>query len=190
MKTGKWYLTTFLCLEYENNSDKAVCSFSWKNWLGCLLWDCVKSSQMEFTSLIRAHFSSKGDIFMLLLLLLSRFSRVRLCATPQTAAHQASPSLGFSRQDHWSGLPFPSPVQESEKWKWSCSVMSDSQQPRGLQPTRLLHPWDFPGKSTGVGCHCLLWYLHERLLNSIWSSGSLCSTRKSAQVFPFLHLTW
>ena len=43
-----------------------------------------------------------------------------------------------------------------EKWKWSCSVMSDSLQLRGLQPTRLLHPWDFPSKSTGVGCHCLL----------------------------------
>ena len=51
----------------------------------------------------------------LLLLLLSRFSRVRLCATPQTAAHQAPPSLGFSRQEHWSGLPFPSPMHESEK---------------------------------------------------------------------------
>ena len=49
------------------------------------------------------------------LLLLSHFSRVRLCATPQTAAHQAPPSLGFSRQEHWSGLPFPSPVHESEK---------------------------------------------------------------------------
>ena len=34
--------------------------------------------------------------------------------------------------------------------------MSDSLQPHGLQSTRLLHPWDFPGKSTGVGCHCLL----------------------------------
>ena len=51
---------------------------------------------------------------MLLLLLLSHFSRVRLCVTPQTAAHQAPPSLGFSRQEHWSGLPFPSPVRESE----------------------------------------------------------------------------
>ena len=50
-----------------------------------------------------------------LLLLLSRFSRVRLCATPQTAAYQAPPSLGFSRQEYWSGLPFPSPVHESEK---------------------------------------------------------------------------
>ena len=45
---------------------------------------------------------------------------------------------------------------ESEKWKWSRSVVSDSWRPHGLQPTRLLHPWDFPGKSTGVGCHCLL----------------------------------
>ena len=35
--------------------------------------------------------------------------------------------------------------------------MSDSLRPRGLQPTRLLRPWDFPGKSTRVGCHCLLW---------------------------------
>ena len=50
-----------------------------------------------------------------LLLLLSRFSCVPLCVTPQTAAHQTPPSLGFSRQEHWSGLPFPSPMQESEK---------------------------------------------------------------------------
>ena len=51
----------------------------------------------------------------LLLLLLSHFSRVRLCVTPETAAHQVPPSLGFSRQEHWSGLPFPSPMHESEK---------------------------------------------------------------------------
>ena len=72
------------------------------------------------------------------------------------AAHQAPLSLGFSRQEHWSGLPFPSPMHESEKWNWSCSVVSDLQRLQGLQPTRLLRPWDFPGKSTGVGCHCLL----------------------------------
>ena len=34
--------------------------------------------------------------------------------------------------------------------------MSDSSQPHGLQPTRLLCPWDSPGKSAGVDCHCLL----------------------------------
>ena len=88
----------------------------------------------------------------LLLLLLSCFSHVWLCATPEMAAHQAPPSLGFSKQEHWSGLPFPSPMHESEKWKWSCSVVSNSSRPHGLQPTKLLHPWDFPGKSTGLGC--------------------------------------
>ena len=45
----------------------------------------------------------------MLLLLLSRFSRVRLCATPETAAHEAHLSLGFSRQEYWSGVPLPSP---------------------------------------------------------------------------------
>ena len=61
-----------------------------------------------------------------------------------------------TKKEHWSGLPFPSPIHESEKWQWSHSVVSDPQRPHGLQPTRLLHPWDFPGKSIGVGCHCLL----------------------------------
>ena len=51
------------------------------------------------------------------MLLLSHFSHVRLCVTPWMAAHQAPPSLGFSRQELWSGLPFPSPMHESEKVK-------------------------------------------------------------------------
>ena len=105
---------------------------------------------------------------LLLLLLLSHFSRVRLCATP---------SLGFSRQEPWSGLPFPSPMHESEKWKWSRSVMSDSLQPHGLQPTRLLHPWDFPGKSTGVGCHCLL---------RVWPKEALKKLRSQLENTPLV----
>ena len=61
-----------------------------------------------------------------LLLLLSRFSCVRLCATPQKAAHQAPPSLGFSRQEHWSGLPFPSPMHASEnEVTQSCLTFCD-----------------------------------------------------------------
>ena len=55
------------------------------------------------------------EVKWVLLLLLSHFSRVRLCATPEMTAHQAPPSLGFCRQEHWSGLPFPSPMHESEK---------------------------------------------------------------------------
>ena len=106
----------------------------------------------------------------LLLLLLSCFGRVWLCVTPQTAAHQAPLSLGFSRQEHWSGLPFPSPMHESEKWKWSCSVVSDPQRPHGLQPTRLLRPWDFPGKSTGV--------------QEYWSTGAIAFSDRTGLGFP------
>ena len=54
-------------------------------------------------------------LLLLLLLLLSRFSHVRLCETSQMAAHQAPLSLGFSRQEHWSGLPCCSPMHESEE---------------------------------------------------------------------------
>ena len=79
------------------------------------------------------------------------------------AVRQAPPSLGFSWQEHWSGLPFPSPIYESEKRKWSLSIMSDTQRSHGLQPLRLLCPWNFPGKSTGVGCHCLLCILSYKI---------------------------
>ena len=61
---------------------------------------------------------------LLLLLLLSHFSCVQLCVIPQTASHQAPPSLGFSRQEHWSGLPFPSPMHESEVTQ-SSPTLSD-----------------------------------------------------------------
>ena len=75
---------------------------------------------------------------------------------PIDGSPPGSPVPGILRQEHWSGLPFPSPMHESQKWKWSRSVMSDPQWPHGLKPTRLLRPWDFPGRSSGVGCHCLL----------------------------------
>ena len=84
---------------------------------------------------------------------------LRSCPTlcdPIDGSPLAPLSLGLSRQEHWSGLPFPSPMNKSEKWKWSCSVVFDSSPPHGLQPIRLLRLWNFPGKSTGVGCHCLL----------------------------------
>ena len=98
------------------------------------------------------------------LLLSSHFSHVRLCATPQTAAHQALLSLGFSRQEYWSGCHFL--LQCIKVKRESHSVVSDSSQPHGLQPTRLLCPWDFPGKSTGVGCHCLPRILESAAISS------------------------
>ena len=131
-----------------------VLTFHWQHWLYWLFSDLLLSSlclEMEsctcfseeqqndgsfHPSFSLAHITSfsissplidgENEPYSCLLLLPSRFSHVRLCATPQMAAYQAPPSLGFSRQAHWSGLPFPSPMHESEKWKWSRSVMSNS----------------------------------------------------------------
>ena len=82
---------------------------------------------------------------------------------PIEAAHQVPLSLGFSRQEHWSRLPFPSLMHESEKWKWSrvwllATPWTAAYQTPKSQNPRLpkSHPWDFPGKSTAVGSHCRL----------------------------------
>ena len=67
-------------------------------------------------------------ITLLLLLLLSHFSRVRLCATPQTAAHQAPPSLGFSRQDTGVGCHFLlqcMKVKSESEVAQSCPILSN-----------------------------------------------------------------
>ena len=69
---------------------------------------------------------------------------------PTDGSPPGSPVPGIlqARTLEWVAISF------SIAWKWK--VVSDSYQPHGLQPTRLLRPWDFPGKSTRVGCHCLL----------------------------------
>ena len=64
------------------------------------------------------------------------------------------PAILQARTLEWVAISFSNSWKW--KWKWSHSVVSDSERPHGLQPTRLLRPWGFPGKSTGVGCHCLL----------------------------------
>ena len=68
------------------------------------------------------------------------------------------PGILQARTLEWVAMSF----SNAWKWKvkWSRSVMSNPQWPHGLQPTR--HPWNFPGKSTGVGCHCLLWDLMNK----------------------------
>ena len=63
------------------------------------------------------------------------------------------PGILQARTLEWVAISF----SNAGKWKRSRSVVSDSLRPRGLQPTRLPRPWGFPGRSTEVGCHCLLW---------------------------------
>ena len=64
------------------------------------------------------------------------------------------PGILQARTLEWVAISFSNAWKRKVKVK-SLSV-SDSSRPHGLQPTRLLCPWDFPGKSTGVGCQCLL----------------------------------
>ena len=119
----------------------------------------------------RVIWSSLKFLKLRTLLLLSRFSRVWLCATPWMAAHQAPPSLGFSREEHWSGLPFLSPMHEREKWKWSHSVVFDSWRPHGLQGSsvhgifqaRVLE-WVAIAFSLNYGRHILIFILHHLCL--------------------------
>ena len=56
-----------------------------------------------------------------------------------------------------------------------ASVVSDSVRPHGLQPTRLLCPWDSPGKNTGVGCHFLLQCMKVKSKSEVAQSCPTCS---------------
>ena len=89
-----------------------------------------------------------------------------------TKSLQSCPTLCDPIDGSPSGSPVPGILQartlewvaisSSNAWRWKVKVKSLSRVrllAHGLQPTRLLHPWDFPGKSTGVGCHCLLHFL-------------------------------
>ena len=70
-------------------------------------------------------------------------------------------------------LPIWYNLKELQSEKWSHSVVSDSSRPHGLQPTRLLCPWDSPGKNTGVGCHFLLQCLKVKSESEV---AQLCPT--------------
>ena len=88
------------------------------------------------------------------------------CPTLWDPMDGSPPSLGFSRQEHWSGLPF---LLQCMKVKSESEVAQSW--PHGLQPTRLLRPWDFPGKSTRVGCYIYICiYIYTYHIFSIHSS--------------------
>ena len=123
-----------------------VSDFKWFEWL----LSCSVLCRILWLWLGR-----KFVLTQLLLLLLSRFSRVQLC-DPIDGSPPGSPVPGIlqARTLEWVAMSF------SNAWKWKVKVKSLSHvwllAIPWMQPTRLLRPWDFPGKSTGVGCHFLL----------------------------------
>ena len=137
--SASWFYDSFdPRLIWQGNSELPFSAFKFKN---CLEWKQEKSCIICHSPWKYALLQGRAEKWLPVgtgLLLLSRFSHVWLCATPLTAAHQAPPSLGFSRQEHWSGLPLPSPGTGLEH--------------KVPEPT-LLRSWD-------SGCtfesHCLL----------------------------------
>ena len=149
-------------------------------WVACISAPFVEEDEWRFkdTLLLAVSFPFWGDggaCFMSCCLWIKLLPQCQLCASQCTATAaakslQSCPTLCDPIDGSPPGSPIPGILQARTlewvaisffnawkwKWKWSRSVLSDFWRPHGLQPTRLLHPWDFPGKSTGVGCHCLL----------------------------------
>ena len=111
-----------------------------------------------------------------------QFSSVSQSCPTLCDPHQAPPSLGFSRQEHWSGLPFPSLMHESEKWKGSHLVMSDSFGPHEPQHTRPHCPSPTPGVHRNP-CPSS-WWSHPTISSSVIPFSSCPQSFPASRSFP------
>ena len=101
-------------------------------------------------------------------------SRVWLLATPWTAAHQAPPSMGFSRQEYWSGVPLPSPIMKFSKKKYSYSLKIKLLTIVALNQLQLLFLHS-PSKALirGSGSDVCVVIKYSRMINNVnqWLTG-------------------
>ena len=132
-------------------------------------------------------------------MLSSTFSHINPATAAAAKSLQSCPTLCDPRDGSPPGSPVPGILQArtlewvaisfSNAWKWEVKVKLLShvrlQRPHGLQPTRLLHPWDFPGKSTGVGCHqpCKIYLLFSLL------KGKEIESQWSLIIFVYVHIS-
>ena len=138
---NKWYLNEEIQFLHE-----------YTRWSNCIIGYKAKKRQ-RWVNLSSNRFCPDMDcIYTLITILLVKLKSaaaaaaaksIQSCQTlcdPTDGSPPGFPSLGFSRQEHWSGLPFPSPMYESEKSKWSRSVVSDSSNPMDCSlPGSLVH---------------------------------------------------
>ena len=83
-----------------------------------------KAKKIEWSSSRSSHQNLKYSLCYAMLCYAKSLQSCPTLCDPIDGSHQAPPSLGFSRQEHWSGLPIPSPMHESEKWKRSRSLLA------------------------------------------------------------------
>ena len=110
---------------------------------------------------------------------------LQLCLTlcdPIDGSPPGSPVPGIlqARTLEWVVISFSNACKWKVKVNSLCPTLSD---PTDFSPPRLLHPWDFPGKSTGVGCHCLLHLIHYSFLNP----SETITTEKYVQQIDEMH---
>ena len=120
----------------------------------------------------------------MLLLLLSCFSRVRLCAAPWTAAYQAPPSMGFSRQEYWSGLPLPSP----NTTQWDSSKLTEGELLGSLRQNSPKPPGSQQSHAKGVLSGYTWWVSQFSSVQSSQSCPTLCDPmNRSTPGLPVHH---
>ena len=121
-------------------------------------------------------------IVMLCYVMLSHFSRVRLCVTPRRQPTRLPRPWDSPGKNTGVGCHFLlqyMKVKSEREVAQSCLTS----RAHGLQPTRLLHAWDFPGKSTGVGCHHLLRVIGiVRSKTGVRALSILCTTWKGTSL--------
>ena len=125
-----------------------------------LLGNSLPESQIGDPSVVSSIYCCISVLCVCLCVCVRVLSHVQLFATPWSAAHQAPPSMGFSRQEYWSGLPFPSPgdlpdpgIKLSVSNCYHCICCDSVGQLFGL-------------RSAG----CFLFWSHLRSLMFLWSS--------------------
>ena len=136
---------------------------------------------------LKPDWTSGSSQFMYCWSLAWRILNITLLVYANAKSLQSCPTLCNPIDGSPPGSPIPGILQArtlewvaisfSNAWKWEVKVKSLSHiwllATHGLQPTRLLCPWDFPGKSTGVGCHCLRWVQLCSSLSILWRCLSL-----------------
>jgi len=147
-----------------------------------LLWPCHAANSPSWLGLSQGT-SGCGLIWSMSAAAAKSLQSCPTLCDPIDGSPPGSPVPGIlqARTLEWVAISF------SSAWKWSSSVVSNSWRPHGLQLIKLLRPWDFPGKTTGVGCHCLL---HGPCLGS-FNNVCLCIIEKGTgwlRKFPILFL--